>query len=177
MSKDEIQTRLNLEKSAILAEIDAAFANVDRKGGVSWSQAEVVDGYGSEEEQAKARAKDKETHWRQLVDDPKWETDLGTGGFSFLDPIGMRYYLPPAMIRCVRLGYDVGIQFQLTIPAKANSFRDWNINRFRLLNDEQLKCVARFLTYMAEFEHHEQQSSEAEQWQIALDRYWSQYLQ
>lgn len=90
---------LSLERDSILKEIDVAFAGVTREGGISWSEAVALDNYGTDEECQEARAKDKDISWKELVTDPHWRPLPGVGGFSFLDAIGFRYYLPAAMIR------------------------------------------------------------------------------
>ena len=54
----------------LLEMIREAFRGVTLGDGVSIRQTEVIDAYGSDEEQAAARAKDKTTDWPSLVDDP-----------------------------------------------------------------------------------------------------------
>ena len=103
------------ERDALLAEIHEAFPGGSRQGGVSWSEADVIDDYGSPDQRAAARARDRDTRWQDLVDDPNWNPSDG-GHWSFLDAIGFRYYLPAAMVLAVRQGYDAGILFHLTLP-------------------------------------------------------------
>lgn len=81
---------LQSEHQALIKEIHAAFAGVSREGGVSWSETRVLDMYGSDDERKAARAQDTDRSWSELVDDPKWY-EIGIGGFSFLDPISVRY--------------------------------------------------------------------------------------
>jgi hypothetical protein len=84
-------------------------------GGVSWSESDVGDDWGSEAKLAAANAKDTEQCWEDLVDDPKWFEDGGRGSFSFLDPVGHTYYIAPAMIRCCRAGEDERVCSSLDI--------------------------------------------------------------
>src|SRR5262245_4001453 len=112
----EIPAHLKSEQTAVEAEIREAFKGVGRDGGVSWTESINVDlPHGYEDDRAAARAKDVEKCWEDLVDDPAWRHDMGVGGFNFLDPIGYRYYIAPAMIRCAReggcesTGYALGI--------------------------------------------------------------------
>lgn len=78
--------------------ISAAFAGVTREGGVSWSESDVIDAGGSDERRAEARACDLDQDWTELVADPAWQR-WQEWPWSFLDPIGQRYYLPAMMVR------------------------------------------------------------------------------
>lgn len=150
---------LEAERIAVLAEIHGAFANVSREGGVSWSEAYVIDNYGTPEECATARAKDTDRPWSELIMDPCWSNHPGMGGFSFLDPIGCRYYLPPTMCRVV-MGVDRIQEPQMTIYGDAHDnlvsmltvddgdLRTWKLEKWSLLDDGQRRAVARFIRYM-----------------------------
>ena len=128
---------------AIIEEICIAFADVKRDGGISWSETEVIDGYGSEEERQQARGSDKDTHWNQLIDDPKWQP-FGFGGFNFIDEIGFRYYLPPTMIRFLR--GDITEYFGGHLLSKIDGFvREGD----PMWTTEQLESIARFILFMA----------------------------
>jgi hypothetical protein len=104
------------QSEKLLKEIYRVFANVDKVGGVSWSESVVVNDNGSPEKRALARSKDAEIGWQGLVDDESWISDVGVGGWNFLDSIGFRYYLPTAMVRCVRSGSSEGIEYQFDLP-------------------------------------------------------------
>lgn len=163
---------LDAEREALVAEIYDAFKNVLREGGVSWSESEVIDFYGSPEERAGARRKDTDIHWSQLVDDKNWSTEPGVGGYSFLDAIGFRYYLPPGMLRCLRSGYDEGICFHLSDPGQG--LLEHKRNQQSLLDDRQRRCVAQFLLYMVKEAGH---SLNANNWRKALNCEWRRYLE
>jgi hypothetical protein len=165
---------LEREKRALLAEIDAAFAEVDRAGGISWSESRVLDDYGSPEEQVEARRSDKVRHWRDLAENPQWNPEPGSGGFSFLDDIGFRYYLPAAMKRCIAHGHDVGLRFHLTIEAVG--LDTWKIEKWSILDEPQRRCVASFVEYMIEQSRTLEWSDLAvEWWTQTRDGYWHQY--
>ncbi len=83
--------------------IKDAFKNVSREGGVSWSETNVVDDYGTEEERRQARERDTDTNWLEVAAIPRFREDGGWGSFSFLDAIGFRYYLPAAMLQSLML--------------------------------------------------------------------------
>ena len=50
----------SLTKEQLIELVKTEFADVTREGGVSWSEGYVIDDYGSKEERAAARAKDKD---------------------------------------------------------------------------------------------------------------------
>ena len=115
-------------------------------GGVSWSESRVVDDNGSDAKRAAARSKDTESGWQDLVEDEKWDPEMGVGGWSFLDSIGFRYYLPAAMARSIKCGYNVGIQFHLTLPKYG--LRKYTLKQWSALNLDQRVCIKHFLQYM-----------------------------
>ncbi len=142
---DESNTlNLQVERDDLIEAIYVAFAGVTRQGGVSWSEANVLDNYGSMEERLAARAGDKDTCWQALVDDPEWNPDH-THHFSFLDAIGFRYYLAPAMIRGIRASTSE-IAFHLTL--QKGKLKGYISRKWSLLKPDQLRCVKRFITYM-----------------------------
>ncbi len=102
-----VPKHLEEEQVAVEAQIRAAFKGVTRDGGISWSETDSIDLHETEEQQAAARASDAEQCWEDLVDDPNWDEGIGVGGFTFLDAIGYRYYIAPAMIRSL---YNGGVQ-------------------------------------------------------------------
>jgi hypothetical protein len=133
--------------SEILSLIEGSFAGVTRIGGVSWRETNVIDDYGSEEERLAARLQDKDECWQDVVKAPPWLEAWGS--FSFIDPIGFRYYLPAAMTVAIvnrELTYEIGLEFHLTLPRLA--LRSFTLEKWSLLNDAQRVCVARFLLYM-----------------------------
>ncbi|MEZ6235763.1 MAG: DUF6714 family protein [Phycisphaerales bacterium] len=139
----QLPDHLKAEQAAVEADIRAAFHGVGRGHGVSWSESEAIDNYSSLPDRAKARSKDTERRWEELVDDPNWNPGPGIGGFSFLDPIGYRYYIAPAMIRVVRAGSDQwGIDFALTVNDEF-----W-AHRIGLFKPAQGAAIARFLRFM-----------------------------
>lgn len=127
------------EQRAVEDQIREAFKGVTREGGVSWSEAVVIDDYGSPEERTVARSKDVERSWEDLVDNPDWREDPGIGGFCFVDAIGWRYYIAPAMIRCTRQGYGEFVGYALERP---------RTGVIALLDAKQSRAIARFVRFM-----------------------------
>ena len=113
-----------------------------REGGISWSESVIVDGDGSGRTQEQARTEDTERRWEDLVDDSSWHHEVGMGGFSFLDPIGFRYYIAPAMIRCIREGGGEFISYALTVDG------DFKEERVSLITADQANAIARFVRLM-----------------------------
>lgn len=154
------------ERESLIAEIHAAFRDVNRDGGVSWSETIEIDNHGSESARQAARRSDRDRHWSELVNDDKWDPGPGgsIGGFVFLDPIGFRYYLPAAMIRCLRHLEDVGnVSCFLQSP-------DLNRPEDPVFDLQQCRCIARFLWYMA------REMEPSDDWLIPLERHWQDFL-
>jgi hypothetical protein len=160
--------KIDREREALRAQIRAAFKGVTRDGGVSWSETLVIDNYGTDEERAAARARDTDTCWTELVDDPNWVLHDGLGGFSFVDAIGFRYYLPAAMIRSVESGDDHGsLCFHLTLPPPGDKFHDWKMGKWSRIDRKQRLAVRRFIRYMEATDPHFGAC-----WREAFESYW-----
>lgn len=136
---------LSAARDALIADLHRHFAGVTRVGGVSWSESDVIDGRGSEEERAAARARDTEASWTELVDNSQWCPWTGYGGFSFLDGVGFRYYAAAGMVRCLKTVRDCGILFHLDRP-KSDKLAKQQLAKFTPV---QSACLARFLEFMA----------------------------
>lgn len=80
-------------RQQLIAEIAEAFADVRREDGISIREADVIDRYGSDDEQLAARKLDAEEHWWDV---PDAIIERHTG-FCFLDLKGLRYYIPAYM--------------------------------------------------------------------------------
>jgi hypothetical protein len=176
------------QRLSLLAEIDAAFADVTREDGTSWSESRVVDDRGSDAERREARASDHDTHWSQLVDDPNWDPDMGIGGWCFLDPIGTRYYLPAGMKRGIRDGWAESLQLRLTFDG--GELDEWSLGKLSLLNERQNKCVALFIQYMIAVTRRREEKQyelyavpgesrslcDTAYWEAAFESHWKMFL-
>jgi hypothetical protein len=134
-----VPTQLVGEQRALETEIREAFKNVSREGGTSWNEGWAIDLNGSDEECAAARARDNETSWEELVDDPNWSTNACP--WAFLDAIGFRYYLAPAMIRDVRKGYSEWLADALNHPIDEAELRS-------LMTQRQFAAVDRYFRFL-----------------------------
>lgn len=167
----DIPEELVAEHDALIKEIYAAFEGVTREDGVSWSETKVNDTGGTGEECLRARLKDTDQSWTELATNENWDAGPGTGGWSFLDPIGFRYYLPAAMIRelCgASNAFTCHSLDQVLSPRPRTDEKDWS-----LLNDRQLRCVARFVRFLMAISEAEGDSFEAELWSDIYHRNWS----
>lgn len=153
-------------KQTLITEIQIAFFPVHRGGGVSWSEADVIDGYGTAEARSAARAADKDKHWSELLDNKQWMPDR-QDRFAFLDPIGAAYYLPAAMIFELRTDKDCWLVEHLTLGPSA---RTW-----ARLNASQCCCVAQFLRLRIDYKTAEGEDISARAYQAAVDRGWDRF--
>ena len=161
-------TDLQEEREGLTAEIGEAFAGVTREGGVSWSEADAIDSYGSKREQREARERDAESGWSELVGDESWDPDAQGHCWCYLDAKGFRYYLPAGMARSVRDGFAERLAFQLKDTRSADP-------ALILLDDRQRRCVARFLRYMMAFAEANDDPAQRDNWRDAFEGIWKRY--
>ena len=164
----DVPPELEQARIDLIEAIEQSFAGVTRVGGMSWRQAELEDGVAySDEEYRAAGRKDSETAWQQLVGSRIFEGCPSE--WSFLDPIGYRYYLPACMITYLTLGENAGcLSDELTL----NRYRDqgllqYRIRQWSLLDSAQRASIVQFIRFMGE-------------WLLALapesDNYWDEAL-
>ena len=115
-----------LTPEKLLEQLKIAFQGVNREGGVSWSEAQVIDNYGSNEERNIARSSDKDRTWIDLATDPAWDVWDCSSNWSFLDKIGFRYYVAAAIARDLILGGSALNQFSLSPP---DSVEQWDFTK------------------------------------------------
>jgi hypothetical protein len=161
---DSTQVRM-----ALVKDIEQAFSNVRRGGGTTLHEARVQDDYGSEDEQRKAREKDKDQHWWEI---PKGTLEELYDAFTFLDGEGFRYYLAAFMTYALLHGQEsewpVG---DWTVSDLARPDRQGD---FALLSEEQARVVARFLRFVAD--RWDEGWADAKVAAAAIRKYWHRYL-
>lgn len=157
---------LDRERQAVERTIRQAFAGVSREGGVSWSESVIIDGVGSDRTPEEARALDTEVRWEDLVDDGNWHHDVTIGGFSFLNPIGFRYYIAPAMVRCIRENGGEFISYALNVDG------DYKRKMVSLINAYQAHAIARFIRLMIVVLAARQDDIYGAPWSTAYKSYW-----
>jgi hypothetical protein len=184
-SMSQLSSNLQVEREAIIAEIHAAFKGVSRDGGVSWSEAAVIDQYGAEGQRRQARARDTDRTWTELEPSMNWARAAVVGHFPLLDPIGFRYYLPAAMMQTLESSSggcsDTGLDIVLTLNHKAKKpsgveIRDSQLRQWSLLDARQRRCVERFIRHIIAWEEaamdEEFPGYEARHWRKTLESCW-----
>lgn len=165
----ELSPELAIERDVLIAEIYAAFDGVTREGGVSWSEADVIDRYRTDEERQIAREQDTEPNWQALVEaqiGPPWDCV----DWCFLDPIGWRYYLAAAMIINVQGVRQAVSEFELTLRSDDPGERA--VENFSSLSFRQKHCVRWFLRYTITLERSKGERFFATLWRRAYKSYW-----
>lgn len=163
------------EAEAIIEAIRIAFFGVPR-GGISIHEAEVIDSYGSAEEREEARRLDTETSWDRV---PDLDIENCTTALCHLDPDGWRYYIPAYMIwslRHFRVNDSNVSDFTIYTfdpSASDRGVREYNLARYRLLDDAQSRAVCRFLRYLAANDDH----ADSRVANIALAEYWGKFCE
>lgn len=169
---------LTAERDALVADIHEAFRGVTRVGGRSWRDAYRSDYVGlAPNDRQLLEIPDNDRSWEDLVAGLAWEDDdLGGGGFTFLDAVGFRYYLAPAMIRCVHRGYGNVLPQKLKVPDPGEPLRDLTLPQLSLLNEEQCRVVANFLQFMLTLDLLKGSEISQSDWGIALNSFWTPYF-
>lgn len=164
---------LEKERAAVEAMIHSAFAGVTREGGVSWSESVALSNYESPRVRAEARASDCDSSWEEVAADSKWTPEPGIGGFNFLDAIGFRYYLPAAMMWCLKTDLGERVAFALT---REDGIDDsYRREQWALISAEQARCIACFLRFMEAWDLARGDDIDAECWRRALDGHWHKF--
>ncbi len=160
-------------RQAITTEITSAFEDVQRGDGITLHQAQVLDYYGDEKEEAEARAKDTDTRWQDIPDSLIEEL---SGTLRFLDAKGFCYYIPAFMIWALR-HHETSDSFARDAAVYAfgvDPLAEHHMERFRVLAEQQTKAVAHFLWYFAYRANKDYADDVVAQ--EALDAYWARFL-
>jgi hypothetical protein len=169
MPQDSLPEFMREERDAIVAEIYAAWKGVNRKEGVSWSETCVLDDWGTIQERLAARESDSEWSWEELVSSTEWPGRYGAS-FSFLDAIGFRYYLAPALSRALQDQDETSVCFHLTLDS--GDLREHCLAKWSLLSDRQRVCIARAIRFMKDAIRATSVHWAAEDWRKAYDSHW-----
>ena len=157
----------------LTGEIRSAFHDVSREGGLSWAQCVALDCYCEIEEAIELAGRpDDESSWNELVDDLRWDPFPGLGGFTFIDPIGLRYYLPAAMIRVAQ-----GRNHEWFDGHLLQAIEQPRDGLAAPLNAAMLKAIARFVAFMANLEITTYEDEGSTTFYIdAFTTHWHKYL-
>ncbi len=169
----ELSDESTAERDAIIAAIHAAFASVVRgEHGISWCECRALDLYEPEDARKAARESEPDSQWSELIASPYWEPFPGIGGFTFINAEGFRYYLPPTMIRF--LCEDISEWFDGHLLRHIADFT--GAQSLPLWTEAQLRCIARFISFMARHDPDGESSDTPNVWAKALDQRWKAHL-
>jgi hypothetical protein len=129
----------------IIAAISQAFGKVLRGQGISLHEADALDSYASDDQLKQARQLDTDIHWWEIAPE---QLERFNGVLIYTNAEGFRYYIPAYMTVALRT-YQSG---SLSVDAAISSLFPVTPNgseRYALLDDNQKKCIARFLWFMA----------------------------
>lgn len=132
---------MNTDREALIGAIDAAFNGVTLGDGVSLHEAREIDYHSARAARAAARARDNEASWREVTPEVLREYEKY---LVFLDPQGLRYYLPALMTWYLKTDGQVGgeeLLFALCLSPGRQA---------RMLSETQSKSVLSFLRYISE---------------------------
>ena len=144
-------------RSALVAEITAAFDGVSREDGTTLHEAEAIDDWKSAKERRAARHLDLEARWQDVPDDDIFAC---CSALSFLNEKGFRYYIPAFMVYGLRRWGDDwnGIlnscEYHLLhdYPKSLRKSEPAAIAGKYQFTDAQSKAVARFLRFIIDFD-------------------------
>lgn len=163
-----------MDKQELIDLIHEAFNGVTRAGGVSLHETEVIDDYGTDEERAEARKKDRDSKW-QAVPHGHLAEICGVGGICFFDVIGWKYYLPAYMTWYLLEGHRsdsfAASQVFYTLQPSPGDLASYSNERYQSLNTRQTIAVKSFLEFVASKDSG-LSGDDHEDAQVALDSYW-----
>jgi hypothetical protein len=162
---------LERRKQELIREVDVAFDGVSREGGMSWVDSIAVDLYWTEDMKRESGLAEADTCWQDLVEDASWGDDIGAGGFAYLDVIGFRYYVAPAVIRDLRCGSNVWLANALVCPPLHAKGRKSTLQQWSLLSDAQRRCIAAFVRFAIDRAFANDEDGELDDYQKAWDNY------
>ena len=132
---------MGIDPVSLAAEISAAFDGVAREDGTTLHEGEGLDCRYSPEELAEARKLDTDSRWQDVPDD--WVAQ-NFSGLNFLNPKGLRYYLPVVMLWHFR-------HSDWSEPAAADTLNSLIVHGdtelFDILTDAQRRATARWLFF------------------------------
>jgi hypothetical protein len=131
----------------VISEIEAAFVGVPF-GQLSLHEADLMDSYGATAAQRQAaRDRDPERDWREVSDASLRECDYA---LSYLDPLGWRFYLPAFMRWRLRDPAASDHVIYSLDPAGIRQHERLTEERFRSLDQVQVRAVCAFLRFVSE---------------------------
>lgn len=158
----------------IISYIEEAFDGVPQPKLITLHVAQEHDSYNYDNDEA-VRKRDFFGPWQNI---PFSHIKNCPNALSYLDEIGMRFYLPVFMVSCLKnFGHSEGFYKEHTLYSLNNypdnpDLSNYHRKRFLLFNTKQLKACALFVQYCAEDKSDDIDSCFATE---LYNRYWIQY--
>ncbi len=155
-----LRSQREIAAEVLKEEIRVAFKGVMLGTGVGLFEAQAIDDYADEPEQAAQREKDEKVDWTNIPASALSECNSSP---SFFDPKGMLFHLPAYLIADLNGEYGFGMAYCLTMSTTMEK-------SFSLLNTVQRSVVRNYLSYILEESDYE---FDHEHVLRALTSYWS----
>ena len=165
---------MDTEALALIARIETAFAGVTLGDGISLAESVALDQHEAFEDRATARERDEKDDWNKLIDDPELTRNGFTGGPTFMDAEGLRFYLPAYLITAIKdqAGRDELATFADSdrfdhVFSNLVAFSIHGTERFQIMSPAQRTVVGDAILYIARVF-----DLEYEEMQHAIDSFW-----
>lgn len=140
-----------MELEELIGVIESAFDGVPQPDDITLHVAEAHDNYDYDHN-AKHREKDFIGRWQDV---PSEHIQRCRAALSFVDKVGMRYYLPAYMTWYLRnfgsdVVFDDGALYALDNHPTDPQLSEYHRERFSLFTPEQLRACALFVKYCSE---------------------------
>ena len=154
-------------------EIRDAFGDVALGSGISLHQAQALDHLEPPEAVRRARKRDAEDRWDEI---PDAKVDEFHYALTYLDPAGLRFYLPRFMIYTLEHpGLDSpAVDAAVYACDFGDDLQDEVLAQFNAMSRRQMRVIANFLTFIAESKDEDYDTLVAA---MALDAFWYQFLE
>ena len=163
-----------MNKEELIQSINQAFDGVPQPKDITLHVAEAHDDYDYEHD-AEHRQKDFIGRWQDV---PNEHIQKCRCAMSYVDAVGMRYYLPAQMIWYLKnfgnskIVVDDMPLYTLDPHDNNENLRKYQQERFSLFSPEQLKACAHFVKFCAEDETRFTDTTFAEK---VYERYWKKF--
>jgi hypothetical protein len=163
-----------MKKEEIIKFIEEVFDGVDQPKEITLHVAEAHDDYDYTHNDTH-RKKDYFGPWQEI---PSFHIKNCQHALSYLDKIGMRFYMPAYMVWYLKyFGNHQEINcdhtlYSLNYDPNNQGLKDYHKERFSLFTPKQLKACALFLKYCAEDTTNFTDNEFAKK---LYERYWSQF--
>jgi hypothetical protein len=166
-----IDERRPLAAADLETQIEVAFGNVHRDGGITLHQTHVLDEYGGPDAMAEAAAQDPEQRWQDIQEDKLARLD---GAFPFFDAIGYRFHIPAYLRVYARhlVDHDGAIPGSGLWWYSLDGGEFYRNKHYARLDDAQRTTIADFLRAITELGAAEE-ACDASRF---LDAYWGAFL-